>query len=55
MNDDIVEALVKIANNKKFMKLCEPHVVEPLGLEPWMVKRVVYAIRIFEKVYKETK
>ncbi len=50
MIDDnlIIDALVEIGNAPKFMKLCEPSVMQPLKLEKWMVVRVLTAWRLFE-------
>lgn len=47
MNQDIIEAIATIANHKRVMKHCEPNVMQPLQIEEWQVKRVLYAYKLF--------
>ncbi len=47
MNQDIIEAIATIANHDKVKKACEPNVMQPLQIENWMVKRVLYAYKLF--------
>ncbi len=46
IEDTIVEALVKIGNHKETMKLCEPHVSEPMELKSWMVRRTLKTLEL---------
>jgi len=43
MNDDLIEAIVKIGNHPDLIKLTEPNLLFPQVLKPWMVKRVLAA------------
>lgn len=43
IEDYLIEALVKIANDKKFLKLVEPQIMQPQELKYWMVQRTLYA------------
>jgi len=45
----MIEALLKIANNKEFMKYCEPNVMQPLHLKKWMIVRVLKAQELFNE------
>lgn len=44
MNDEVIEAIVKLANDPEFTKRVEPYVMQPLQLQSWMARRTVGAI-----------
>jgi len=43
IDDCIIEAIVKIANDANFIKRVEPEVCFPFQVQSWMVKRVILA------------
>ena len=48
MIDDFIEALVEIGNHKRVRRECEPDIFCRQELKSWMVKRTLYAWRLFE-------
>ncbi len=48
VSDAIIDALVTIGNHPEIAKECEPNVMQPLGLDEWMVKRTLYALLTFQ-------
>ncbi len=56
MTDDaIIEAILKIANDKNFIKLVESHVAFPLVLDRWAVERTLGAIELLQEEWKNVK
>jgi len=55
IDDKILNALLKIGNHKKVQEICEPHVMQPLKLEPWMVRRTMKAVFLFSQEYEKMK
>ncbi len=52
MSEDIVEAITKIGNCSRVVRECEPNVVEPFELKPWMVLRVITAVELFRNEWE---
>ncbi len=55
INDAVIEALAKIGNHEKVMKLCEPDIMEPLELKKWMVRRTIKALELLRNEFMANK
>ena len=48
-NEEIVKALIVLANSKEVLVKCEPQVMWHENMNGWQVSRVLEAIRILEE------
>lgn len=55
IDNSVIEALIKIGNHKRVVKICEPNIMEPMELKEWMVRRTLVAMELFENEWKKSK
>ncbi len=55
MDDALIEAIIKIGNNPKFIQSVEPNIMQPLQLSEWMVKRTMKAVELLYDEIQRTK
>jgi len=55
MNEDLIEAIIKIGNHPDLIKLTEPNVCFHWELKTWMVKRVIAAQEQIKKGKRKPK
>lgn len=53
--DALIESIVKIGNHKRVIDLCEPHVMQPLQLESWMVRRTLVSWMLLDDEVQRSK
>ncbi len=51
MDDVLIEAILKIANDKNVIQRLEPHIAFPMKVEEWQVKRILEAVRLLKEEY----
>lgn len=52
ISECLIESLVEIGNHPNLVKEVEPQVCFPKSLKPWMVRRVLKAICLYNEAYK---
>ncbi len=53
MEDYLISSITKIANQGRVTVFCEPEVMQPLAVEEWMTKRVMYAALLLNDKLKK--
>ena len=49
INDEQLEALIKLGNSDEVVRLCEPNLAYHFELKAWMIKRTLTALELMEK------